>query len=135
MSMADDDKVGYGKPPKKSRFKPGKSGNPRGRPKGTKNLKTDLQEELIERIAVRDSNGSRRITKQKALVKSIVAKAIKGDQKAAGIILDLVLRLLAGDEPIHDQSPLSADEEALMDKLKRRQLAGREDGGTQGELE
>ena len=133
--MADDDKVGYGKPPKKSRFKPGKSGNPRGRPKGTKNLKTDLQEELIERIAVRDSNGSRRITKQKALVKSIVAKAIKGDQKAAGIILDLVLRLLAGDEPIHDQSPLSADEEALMDKLKRRQLAGREDGGTQGELE
>ena len=133
--MADDDKVGYGNPPKKSRFKPGKSGNPRGRPKGTKNLKTDLQEELIERIAVRDSNGSRRITKQKALVKSIVAKAIKGDQKAAGIILDLVLRLLAGDEPIHDQSPLSADEEALMDKLKRRQLAGREDGGTQGELE
>ncbi len=40
--------VGYRKPPKHTRFKPGQSGNPRGRPKGTKNLKTDLIEELGE---------------------------------------------------------------------------------------
>jgi hypothetical protein len=37
-----DYQVGYGKPPKHTQFKPGKSGNPQGRPKGTKNLKTDL---------------------------------------------------------------------------------------------
>ena len=42
--------VGYGKPPKHTRFQPGQSGNPRGRPKGTKNLKTDLEEELSERV-------------------------------------------------------------------------------------
>ncbi len=35
------DPVGYCKPPKRTRFQPGQSGNPRGRPKGTKNLKTD----------------------------------------------------------------------------------------------
>ena len=46
--MADDEKVGYRRPPKKSRFKPGQSGNPKGRPKGTKNLKRDLIEELQE---------------------------------------------------------------------------------------
>ena len=42
--------VGYRKPPMHTRFKPGQFGNPRGRPKGTKNLKTDLQEELGEKM-------------------------------------------------------------------------------------
>jgi hypothetical protein len=46
-STADYD-VGHAKPPKHTRFQPGQSGNPRGRPKGTKNLKTDLIEELGE---------------------------------------------------------------------------------------
>ena len=61
--MADKDhdyEVGYGKPPKAGRFKPGQSGNPRGRPKGTLNLKTDLQQELAERISVRE--GDRQLT-------------------------------------------------------------------------
>jgi hypothetical protein len=50
--------VGYGKPPKSTRFQPGQSGNPRGRPKGTKNLKTDLIEELHETIEIREGNRS-----------------------------------------------------------------------------
>ena len=44
--------VGFGKPPKNSRFKPGQSGNPKGRPKGAKGLRTELKEELSERISV-----------------------------------------------------------------------------------
>jgi len=44
--MRDEQPVGYGNPPKESRFKKGQSGNRRGRPKGSKNLKTDLTEEL-----------------------------------------------------------------------------------------
>ena len=44
--MGDEQPVGYGNPPKESRFKKGQSGNQRGRPKGSKNLKTDLAEEL-----------------------------------------------------------------------------------------
>ena len=43
--MSDDYEVGYKKPPIHTRFKPGVSGNPKGRPKGTKNLATDLAEE------------------------------------------------------------------------------------------
>lgn len=41
--------VGYGRPPTHTRFQPGKSGNPNGRPKGSKNTKTILMEELIQR--------------------------------------------------------------------------------------
>jgi hypothetical protein len=55
------DRVGYGKPPQRTQFKPGNSGNPRGRPKGTKNLKTDLMEELGEKILVHEGDRARRI--------------------------------------------------------------------------
>ena len=49
----DDDKAGYCKPPKKHRFKKGKSGNPKGRPKNAKGLKTDLKEELASQMTVK----------------------------------------------------------------------------------
>jgi hypothetical protein len=62
--------VGYGKPPKHTQFKPGKSGNPQGRPKGTKNLKTDLAEELCEKILVHEGGQARKLSKQRALVKA-----------------------------------------------------------------
>jgi hypothetical protein len=46
----DGNGVGYGRPPEHTRFRKGHSGNPKGRPKGTRNLLTDVQEELAERI-------------------------------------------------------------------------------------
>jgi len=61
-------KVGYGKPPKASQFKRGKSGNPRGRPKGSLRLATDLAAELGEQITVREDGRSRRVSKQRALI-------------------------------------------------------------------
>ena len=87
--MSKDERVGYGRPPSHTRFQPGQSGNPDGRPKGHRNLKTELEEELAERIRVTEGGKERRISKRRALVKAQLAKAIKGDPRAARVIFDL----------------------------------------------
>ena len=71
-------KVGYGKLPKATQFKRGRSGNPKGRAKDSRNLATDLAAELGEQITVREDGRSRRISKQRALIKSLMARALPG---------------------------------------------------------
>src|SRR6478609_8709514 len=89
-----DYEVGYGRPPQHTRFRPGCSGNPKGRPKGTQNLKTDLMEELSERISISEGGKPKKLSKQRALLKSLLAKAItKSDARAANILLNLMVRL------------------------------------------
>ncbi len=112
--------VGYRKPPKHSQFKPGQTGNPKGRPKGTKNLKTDLEEELHERILVREGGTERRISKQRALLKSLTAKAIKGDTRAANVLLNMILKILEVEPEMSDEPQLTADERAVLETLEMR---------------
>lgn len=121
----DGYEVGYGKPPKHTRFKPGQSGNPKGRPKGTKNLKTDLIEELSETIDIREGGGTRRISKQRAVVKSLAARAIKGDARAASLLASLMLRLLdTGEGALDVEEGLTEEEAAIVqnyiDRAQRR---------------
>ena len=112
----DEYEVGYGKPPKATRFLPGQSGNPKGRPKGAKNLTTDLMEELSELVPVREGDKLRRLPKQRALVKAAVAKAISGNMSAAKTIFELLLRQSADDHAGSDKQPLSRDERNVLDR-------------------
>ena len=86
-------KVGYRRPPRAKQFKPGKSGNPKGRPKGSLNLVNDLAAELSEQITVREGGQTRRISKQRALIKSLLAKGIQGEVRAAAAVLALYARV------------------------------------------
>ncbi len=82
MNSTDDDRVGYGRPPKHTRFKPGTSGNPGGRPKSRRKLAADLGEELDELVTVVEDGREQVVTKQRALVKALVAVGLRGDLRA-----------------------------------------------------
>jgi hypothetical protein len=118
--MSPEYEVGYGKPPKETQFQKGQSGNPNGRPPGSKNLKTDLFEELQESILVREGSTAKPLSKQRAMVKSLTMKAIKGDTRAASVVLKLILRFL--DLPNDDgaETPLTDDEQSIFAILQKR---------------
>src|SRR5690348_9947669 len=82
--------VGYGKPPRHTRFKRGQSGNPQGRPKGSKNLTTLLTEALNEPVIVAENGGRRRITMRLAIIKQLVKRSANADLRAIKILLDIV---------------------------------------------
>ncbi len=120
--MPDDYEIGYKKPPPRSRFRKGRSGNPKGRPKATKNFKTDLMEELRERILLREGTTRKRVSKQRAMVKTLTAKAIKGDTRAASAILGMIYRLLEDEISVADDAPLTGEELAVLESLEARFL-------------
>jgi hypothetical protein len=116
-----DYKIGYGKPPKTGQFKKGKSGNPRGRPKGSLNLATDLTAELGEHITVREDGRPRKVSKQRALIKSLMAKALQGDVRAMASLLALYARVIT--EPPHDEAmPIDTDELQVLKRFAPRLL-------------
>ena len=117
----DDYAVGYGRPPKHTRFQPGQCGNPKGRPKGTMNLKTDLMEELSERISVSEGGKPKKLSKQRALLKSLVAKAITKDTRAANILLNLMVRLFEASAEAREEDLISEDDLAILDNFIARQ--------------
>ena len=91
--MSKNYEVGYKQPPKKHQFRKGVSGNPRGRPKGTKNLRTDFAEELATLITVNVQGKRQTITKQRALIMALTNEAIKSDPRAMAIAIKLALQL------------------------------------------
>ena len=78
--------VGYRKPPVHSRFAPGSSGNPKGRSKGAKGFAAELERELAVKITIVENGRRQRVTKSAGMIKSLVAKAIKGDTRACATI-------------------------------------------------
>ena len=122
--MPDSDyEVGYKKPPKSTQFQPGQSGNPKGRPKGVKNLATDLEEELEQFVIVHEGNQTLKVTKQRAMLKSLFAKALKGDVRATSALITLIVGLEQSKAQSNDDGTLSADDLAILESFKQKVLA------------
>lgn len=122
-NQIDRYEVGYGRPPERTRFKKGQSGHPGGRPKGNKNLKTDLIEELSEKIVAREGDRTVRISKQRAVVKSLIAKTVKGDSRAGATLLSLMLRVLDPASAVAETSaPLTSEEREVLAAIEARFL-------------
>jgi Family of unknown function (DUF5681) len=108
----DGDEIGYGKPPKKTRFKKGQSGNPKGRPKKKKSRKELFEEAWNDEITV---NG-RNMTRAEAFVISLVTDGIKGKASARNLLVGL---LPEHTEELEDFDP-SMDDHIEMLKTTQR---------------
>lgn len=108
--------VGYGKPPRKNQFKKGQSGNPKGRPKGAKSLKTIARKLLTEKISVRTGRGESRVTRIEAMMMKLIESASKGEFRALQAMFALYQQVMP-DEPIDlpvGEAPLSATDAATL---------------------
>jgi hypothetical protein len=123
MSRNDDYEVGYRKPPKASRWRKGRSGNPRGRQKGIPNLKTELIQELGEIIAIKEQGQPRKITKQRALIKALAAKAVQGHTPASNILINMMFRLLRPEMIEDAPTELTKEDQAILDTFVVRRRA------------
>ena len=124
-----DSAVGYKRPPVATQFKPGQSGNPKGRKKGIRNFKTDVRNELDEVITVHEGGRAMKITKQRALVKALVAAAIKGDMRATNALVSFCTKTFGDDEdswPTTQTDPKDIDllKEFVDRDAKRRRIKG-----------
>jgi hypothetical protein len=94
--------VGYGKPPVETQFKKDRSGNPRGRPKGSKNKKPALNEprlqdiileEAYRKVSVNDGNKKLTYTMAQAVMRSIAVNSAKGGVREQELFTALVERV------------------------------------------
>jgi len=101
------------------RFRPGQSGNPSGRPKGARNFRTELLEELAEPITIKDGDCDVTVSKQRACIKTLVAAAIAGNARACGALLALCAKFGANSES--DTGELAPDDREILDAFTARE--------------
>jgi Family of unknown function (DUF5681) len=104
-------KVGYGKPPTASRFKPGQSGNPKGRPKGARNKLPALNEERLKKLIIEEAYRTIKVTEGKrqitipmvqAILRSQAMKAARGDHRAQQKFTELLSETERANKALRD---------------------------------
>jgi hypothetical protein len=117
-------KVGYGKPPKDTRFPKGQSGNPKGRPKGSKNLVTLIHEMLDQLIPVREDGRSHKVPARAAIAKRMVHEGLAGKPRAIDQLLKVPGVLGTGDGtasiPDSKREPLTTGDRSILERYKQR---------------
>jgi hypothetical protein len=108
-----------------TQFKPGQSGNPKGRRKGQRNVHTVLKETLNQRITIREGDRTRSLTKLDGVILTIVSNALKGDAKAQASLITMMRSLgMIGEAPaVVDQQPFTANDDAVLADFLRRQTS------------
>ncbi|WP_395541880.1 DUF5681 domain-containing protein [Neotabrizicola sp. sgz301269] len=104
--------VGYGKPPEATQFRKGKSGNPRGRPKGSKNklpalneerMKGIILEEAYRSITVRDGARNISVPIARAVLRSLAVNAVKGQHRSQRLFAELLSAVETSNKLLNDE--------------------------------
>jgi len=121
--MSDDpevSKAGYGRPPTASRFKPGRSGNPKGRPKAAKNFATALSAELNGLVAVTENGKRRKLSRREVIAKQMVSRATNGDLKVLPILFSETRQHEKDAIAATASSELGQEEQVVLDGILDR---------------
>lgn len=129
-----DETVGYGRPPKRTRFQKGRSGNPRGRPKGALNLATVLARTIQEPVVITEHGQKKTITKLEAAVKQLTNQAASGDARAITHLCALVqgIERHADAQAPATQSLPEADQRVMARLLSRLTRQAQQGGAPHG---
>ncbi|MGE0038532.1 MAG: DUF5681 domain-containing protein [Xanthobacteraceae bacterium] len=113
--------VGWGKPPKATRWKPGQSGNPRGRPKGSQAFATVLYEVMRRKLKITENGETRWISFREALGRKLIQNALNGDHKAIKLLIELepvIMQKGAPTPKIKKNATVEEAQEAYMRMIK-----------------
>jgi len=122
-----DYEVGYGKPPRHTRFELGRSGNPQGRPGGSKNLSTLLNEALSEPVIVVENGRRRKIAKRQAIITQLVNRSAKADLKAIPILLTMLRDIESrADRWSSDPAASTETDQQIIQRIRTRLRGAKE---------
>ena len=115
MTSKDDYEVGYGRPPEQTRFQKSQSGNPKGRPKGSRSVSAIIAAALAEKVVITENGRRKSISKLEAAFKQLANKAAGGDRHAAKLAIDILHQSEVRDEARAAGVPVSAEIRAASD--------------------
>jgi hypothetical protein len=120
---SDESKGSRRRPPQEGQFKPGTSGNPGGRPKGSRNLRTELEQMMRKPIPVREGGKRKSITRQHAMLLTLLDKAVRGDLRAFSSVTNVLLKREpdSSEQAVREEALSEVDAEIISDFLRRNQ--------------
>ncbi|MEP5760917.1 MAG: DUF5681 domain-containing protein [Litoreibacter sp.] len=117
--------VGYCRPPKRTQFKPGKSGNPKGRKRKPKSLQAQMQKAVAKKVRISEGGKTKLLPLEDVITKTLVNNAAKGDLRAISLVFKVLNAPEFAETEIFDQNKLSPDDQAMLDQMMS-QLSGPE---------
>jgi hypothetical protein len=118
-SKSQDYVVGYGRPPKAKQFTLGKSGNPRGRPKGSRSVGSILNDVIRQKVTVTENGKTRRIIVLEVALRRLANDAMRTNPRALNLLLSLVERYRdAPEAELHLEELVAEDRTILAQYLQ-----------------
>ena len=112
--------VGYGKPTLHTRFQKGRSGNPKGRPRGRKNISTLLSDALNGSVIVAENGRRKKITKREAIITQLVNKSASADLKATQIVLAMLHDIESRADDAADPAVVTEADQQIIRRIQAR---------------
>ncbi len=127
----EDEGIGYRRPPKQYRWSKGQSGNPRGKKKGTKSLKSELLSLMNETVEVPVRGKSKKVRMLSLMLRGLAAKGVKGNVAAADKLLGLFIQAVGFDDGDKERKRLSEADELMLQRLMDGSMNADEKGISQ----